>query len=54
MWCHAIDLQGYGTQQFAGPQVNVIAGWSEQVLRFVMLAENGVGSLLDEVRAVEL
>lgn len=54
VWCHAIDLQGYGTQQFSGRQVNVIAGWSDQVLRFVSLAEGGFGGILDEVMAVEL
>jgi hypothetical protein len=54
VWCHAIDLQGYGTQQFVGRQVNVMAGWSEQVLRFVSMAEQGFGGLADEVEAVEL
>ena len=54
VWCHAIDLQGYGTQQFMGHQVNVIAGWSEQLLRFLMLTENGFGDQLDEVMAIEL
>lgn len=54
VWCHAIDLQGYGTQQFMGHQVNVIAGWSEQLLRFLMLAENGFGDQLNEVMAIEL
>ena len=53
-WCHAIDLQGYGTSQFVGPKVNVMAGWSEQVLRFVSMAEEGFGSLVDEIERVEL
>jgi len=54
VWCHAIDLQGYGTQQFMGPKVNVMAGWSEQVLRFVSLAEQGLGGLIDEIEAIVL
>ena len=54
VWCHAIDLQGYGTQQFVGRQVNVMAGWSEQVLRFVSMAEQGFGGLVDEIEAVAL
>jgi hypothetical protein len=54
VWCHAIDLQGYGTQQFMGAKVNIMAGWSEQVLRFVALAEQGLGGLVDEIEAVEL
>lgn len=54
VWCHAIDLQGYGTQQFTGAKVNILGGWSEQVLRFVALAERGLGSLVDEIEAVAL
>lgn len=54
VWCHAIDLQGYGTQQFTGAKVNIMGGWSEQVLRFVALAEQGLGGLVDEIEAVEL
>ena len=45
LWVHAIDLQGYGTQQFHGPKTNIIAGWSEKVFTFIKLAESGVGSL---------
>ena len=36
---HAIDLQGYGTQQFYGHKTNVIAGWSEKVFQFIKIAE---------------
>ena len=54
VWCHAIDLQGYGTQQFIGAKVNVLGGWSEQVLRFVALAEQGFGGLVDEIEALAL
>jgi hypothetical protein len=54
VWCHAIDLQGYGTQQFMGAMVNVMGGWSEQVLRFVALAEQGLGGLVDEVESLAL
>lgn len=45
IWVHAIDLQGYGTQQFHGAKTNVIAGWSEKVFDFIKLAEQGEGSL---------
>lgn len=45
IWVHAVDLQGYGTQQFAGAKTNIIAGWSEKVLDFINLAEQGEGSL---------
>lgn len=45
IWVHAIDLQGYGTQQFCGQKTNIIAGWSEKVFDFIQLAENGEGNL---------
>ena len=46
VWVHAIDMQGYGTQQFIGSRTNLIAGWSEKVLDFILLAEEGTGSLI--------
>lgn len=45
IWVHAIDCQGYGTQQFHGAKTNIIAGWSEKVLEFITLAEQGEGGL---------
>lgn len=44
-WVHAIDLQGYGTQQFHGAKTNIIAGWSEKVLQFIPIAESGTENL---------
>lgn len=49
IWVHAIDLQGYGTQQFYGNKTNLIAGWSEKVLDFIKLAEQGEGSLEETI-----
>lgn len=49
IWVHAIDLQGYGTQQFYGGKTNVIAGWSEKVFEFIRLAEQGAGNLEKEI-----
>lgn len=54
VWCHAIDLQGYGTQQFEGPQVNIMAGWSDNVLRFMGIAEAGFGGIVQEIEAMEV
>ena len=54
VWCHAIDLQGYGTQQFIGPKTNIIAGWSEAVLRFIALAEAGTSSLIADIESLSL
>lgn len=45
IWVHAVDLMGYGTQQFAGPRTNIIAGWSEKVFDFILIAEQGEGSM---------
>lgn len=45
VWVHAIDLQGYGTQQFCGKKTNIVAGWSEKVFDFIKLAEQGEGTL---------
>lgn len=50
IWVHAIDLMGYGTQQFAGPKTNLIAGWSEKVFEFILLAEQGEGSLIKRIQ----
>lgn len=49
LWVHAIDLQGYGTQQFYGAKTNIIAGWSEKVFDFILLAEQGEGKLISTI-----
>lgn len=49
LWVHAIDLQGYGTQQFIGDKTNIIAGWSERLLEFIKLAEDGVESQVKHI-----
>lgn len=49
LWVYAVDMQGYGTQQFIGQKFNLIAGWSEKVLDFIGLAERGVSSLVEEI-----
>ena len=49
IWVHAIDLMGYGTQQFYGSRTNLIAGWSEKILSFINLAEEGNGKLLSTI-----
>lgn len=49
VWVHAIDLMGYGTQQFHGYNTNIIAGWSEKVLDFIHQAEEGAGSLINKI-----
>ena len=49
LWVHAVDLMGYGTQQFVGPRFDLIAGWSERVLPFITLAEKGLDTLVDHI-----
>lgn len=44
---HAVDLQGYGTQQFKGKNVNILAGWNEKIFDFINLAEQGFGKLVE-------
>jgi 60 kDa SS-A/Ro ribonucleoprotein len=49
VWVHAIDMQGYGTQQFVGKNVNIIAGWNEKVLDFIAASEQGVDTLMNKI-----
>ena len=49
IWVHAIDLQGYGTQQFHGKKTNIIAGWNEKVFEFIKLAEMGEGNIEETI-----
>lgn len=49
LWVHAVDLVGYGTQQFVGARTNIIAGWSEKVLEFIQLAEVGIETQVKKI-----
>lgn len=49
IWVHGVDLQGYGAQQFHGKKTNIIAGWSEKVLDFILLAERGEDTLIQRI-----
>lgn len=53
-WVHAIDLQGYGTQQFIGSHTNIIAGWSERILEFIKLAEEGIDTQVNRIENYHL
>lgn len=53
VWCHAIDMMGYGTSQFIGPKVNIMAGWSDKVLWFVSKVEQG-SSFVREIESIKL
>jgi len=52
-WVHGVDLQGYGTQQFLGGRTNIVAGWSEKLLDFIKIAEDGVETLTKRIEGYE-
>ncbi len=49
VYVHAIDLLGYGTQQFKGDKVNIIAGWNEKILEFIPKVEYGLNNIKEEI-----
>lgn len=53
-WVHGVDLQGYGTQQFCDDKFNLIAGWSEKVLLFINMAEDGMSNMIKEIEGYEV
>lgn len=56
-WVHAIDMQGYGTQQFHGTKTNIMAGYSERVIDIVMAAEFGKekgNQQMEEINSIDL
>ena len=48
---YGIDLVGYGTQQFKGANVNILAGWSEKIFDVINLTEQGYGKLVKIIEA---
>lgn len=52
VYTHCIDLQGYGTTQINmfGKNTNYIAGWSEKILDYISLAEQGADTLLTKIQ----
>lgn len=54
VWVHAIDIAGYGSQQFIGKDTNIIGGWNDQVITFIAKAEGGLNSMVDEIAAYQL
>jgi len=52
-WVHGVDLQGYGTQQFIGGRTNIVAGWSEKLLDFIKIAEDGVDTLTKRIEGYD-
>jgi len=54
IWVHAIDMQGYGSQQFIGKKFNLIAGWGDTVLEFINICEDGISNLVDTISKYEM
>jgi 60 kDa SS-A/Ro ribonucleoprotein len=51
VWVHSFDLSGYGTQLFAGKNINLMSGWSDKALQFIRLAEEGADSLVKTIES---
>jgi hypothetical protein len=49
VWVHAIDMMGYGTQQFKDSHTNIICGWSEKVFDFINTTETGIGNIVKKI-----
>lgn len=49
LWVHSIDLAGYGTTKVVGGHINLIAGWSEKVLDYIIQVEEGGTGLIDAI-----
>lgn len=54
LWVHSIDLQGYGTTKVAGDKVNLIAGWSEKVLDYIVQVEQGGSNLVEAIEKYQI
>jgi hypothetical protein len=53
---YPIDLTGYGTSVVPedDPNSNLLAGWSEQILKFIPMYEKGLGTMVDAVENYKL
>lgn len=53
---HSIDLNGYPNTMVPpnDPKSNLIAGWSEQILKYIDYFEKGIGSMADAVTQYEV
>jgi hypothetical protein len=51
VWVHSVDLTGHSTTQFMGKNVNLMGGWSEKILDYILLAEKGMGTLVEEIQS---
>ncbi len=51
---HGIDLQGYGTQQFRGKNVEIMVGWNEEVLSMIKLVEEGTSHMISSVENIQI
>lgn len=52
-WLHLIDLAGYGHQVFYGDNVSYTPGWSEKILKFIPLIEQGMGDIVDYINSFD-
>jgi len=53
-WFHIIDLNGYGTTPVIGNRVNIIAGWSDNIFKYIKMVEDGCDNLIKDIERVQL
>lgn len=50
---YAVDIQGYGTKDISSKKVFNLTGWSDRLLDFIKVAEQG-NSIIDYIKSVKL
>ena len=56
VWLHCIDLAGYGTSvdSTSKTNVNLIAGWSDNVLHYIPMVELGANGMVSDIENISL
>jgi hypothetical protein len=50
VYVHSLDLAGHGTTQFMpSKKTNLIAGWSDKVLKYMALCESGEATMVGDI-----
>ena len=54
IWCHTVDLEGYGTTQFTGKNTNFLSGWNENIISYIKKTEQGIDSMINHIINIPL
>ena len=54
LWVHSVDLAGHGTTKVCGNKVNLITGWSDKVLNFIHVVEEGGADLIKTIEEYQI